>query len=120
MSEVILNQSVLQDRPLYTSAMLSIRRLASSSDALRSYGSSKPLAASKKSLQRVTMKKYSTVRRRVVNANANGKPSVYASEDAILAEKTKQDLDKEFDETFFRKPKVLIIGTDVAAMTAGS
>lgn len=37
-----------------------------------------------------------------------------------MTDKRKKMLDKEFDDIFFRKPKVLIIGTDIAAMTAGA
>lgn len=118
--DLTFRQSALQGHLVHILAMLSIRRLATSSDALRSYGASKPVPAAKKSLQRTVMKKYSTVRRRVVNASSSSKPSSYATEDALMTEKTKQELDREFDETFFRKPKVLIIGTDVAAMTAGT
>lgn len=74
----------------------------------------------RKSLPSRTMRNYSTVRRRVANANTATTSSVYETEDPAILEKAKKELDREFDETFFRKPKVLIIGTDIAAMTAGT
>lgn len=62
---------------------------------------------------------YSTVRRRVINANTAEPSKIYSSTDSQWMAKKRKELDKEFDETFFRKPKVLIIGSDPSAMTAG-
>lgn len=76
--------------------------------------------AGKGRLHAQTLRTYSTVRRRVVTAKNDPEASIYTAEDAALAEKKRKELDRDFDETFFRKPKVLIIGTDVAAMTAGT
>lgn len=69
---------------------------------------------------RVALRRYSTVRRRVVKPDSGAASKLYASEDPVAVENRKKELDREFDETFFRKPKVLIIGTDVSAMTTGT
>lgn len=100
--------------------MLSIRRLVSPTESFRGFGSSKASVPSKNSLQQRALRKYSTVRRRVVNAEKSSKPSSYSTEDPRFTEMKKKELDKDFDETFFRKPKVLIIGTDLSAMVTGT
>lgn len=64
-------------------------------------------------------RRYSTVRRRVVKPESDLASKLYSTEDPASIEKRKKELDREFDETFFRKPKVLIIGTDATAMTTG-
>lgn len=73
----------------------------------------------KRGLQRSSLKCYSTIRRRVASQNSEASSSSYSKLDSASAEKRKKDLDKEFDDLFFRKPKVLIIGTNVSAMTTG-
>jgi hypothetical protein len=63
---------------------------------------------------------YSSIRKRSADSSSDASKPSFLAEESHLTESMKRALDRDFDETFFRKPKVLIIGTDIAAMTLGT
>jgi len=103
-----------------TFAMLASRWTLSRGLVFATEGTTKSNGAANAGLSRASTRRYSTVRRRVVKSDSDLASKIYATEDPAAVEKRRQELDREFDETFFRKPKVLIIGTDVTAMTTGT